>query len=351
MLTIGRLGRGATRYYAESLRHEDGYDGPAEDAGRWRGRGAARLGLRGAVAPEDLSAVLDGRHPRTDEALLMRRHAKRRAGFDLSLSAPKGVSLLGLLTNGAVRAEVGAAHRSAVHQAIDDLENRAAWVRRGFGGCEYLPADGLVEAVFEHTTSRAQDPQLHAHVLVANVAHGPDGRWSSPDGSAFYAYAITTGYLYEAALRAELTERLGVEWRPVVHGLSEPAAFSRAQLRAFSTRTEQIKEEMAKAGGHSRRSNQVANVRTREPKEHGPERSTIVAAWQIRAEMAGIDLPSITRDFARRRRPKLDHERLRAELTGPSGLRSDGWFDTGAVLRAVAERARAGASVRDVARA
>ncbi|MBV8303843.1 MAG: relaxase domain-containing protein, partial [Acidimicrobiia bacterium] len=283
--------------------------------------------------------------------LLLKRRCDRRPGLDLTLSAPKGVSLLGLLTTADVRAEVGAAHRSAVEQAIDDLEGRAAWVRRGAGGKEHVPADGLVEAVFVHTTSRAQDPQLHAHVLVANVAYGPDGRWSSPHGSAFYAYGTTTGYLYQAALRAELTERLGVEWRPVVHGLSEPAAFSRAQLRAFSTRTEQVKEAMAKAGGHSRRSNHVAQLATRAPKEHGPERSTIVAAWQLRAEMAGIDLPAITRQFARHPRPALDHQKLRAELTGPSGLRSDGWFDTGAVLRAVAERAGAGASVRNVDRA
>ena len=38
-------------------------------------------------------------------------------------------------------------------------------------------------AQFRHRTSRAGDPQLHWHVLVANTTCGMDGRWSALDGT------------------------------------------------------------------------------------------------------------------------------------------------------------------------
>ena len=71
---------------------------------------------------------------------------------------------------------------------------------------------GLIGAAFRHRTSRAGDPQLHTHVLVANLVLGADGRWGTLDGRRIYAHAKTAGYLYEHRLRALLTRELGFEW-------------------------------------------------------------------------------------------------------------------------------------------
>ena len=49
------------------------------------------------------------------------------------------------------------------------------FVRRGHNGAERLVGGGLVGAAFRHRTSRAGDPQVHTHVVVANAAQGPDG--------------------------------------------------------------------------------------------------------------------------------------------------------------------------------
>jgi hypothetical protein len=43
----------------------------------------------------------------------------------------------------------------------------------------------------------------------------PDQRWSALDSRKLYAHAMTADRLYHAALRAELTRRLDVRWRPV----------------------------------------------------------------------------------------------------------------------------------------
>ncbi|MEO6651395.1 MAG: AAA family ATPase [Ilumatobacteraceae bacterium] len=47
-----------------------------------------------------------------------------------------------------------------------------------------MVARGFVGAAYRHRTSRAGDPHLHWHVLVANLAQGIDGRWSALDGRA-----------------------------------------------------------------------------------------------------------------------------------------------------------------------
>src|SRR5688500_20178566 len=101
------------------------------------------------------------------------------------------------------------------------MERATAVTRRGAGGTHVIAGNGLVAAAFRHRTSRAGDPQLHTHVLVANLTLGADGRWSALDGRRLYAHAKTAGYLYEARLRAELTRELGLEWGPVRNGIAD----------------------------------------------------------------------------------------------------------------------------------
>ena len=66
-------------------------------------------------------------------------------------------------------------------------------------------ATGSSPHAFRHRTSRAGDPHLHTHVLVANAVRGTDGRWSTVDARHLYWHSKTAGYLYEAHLRSELT--------------------------------------------------------------------------------------------------------------------------------------------------
>ena len=106
------------------------------------------------------------------------------AGFDLTFSAPKSVSVLFGLGDEEIRARVREAHDVAVSEAVGHLERSAAAVRRGHGGAIVEEASGLVAAAFRHRTSRAGDPQLHTHVLVANLGRGVEagGRRSTVGG-------------------------------------------------------------------------------------------------------------------------------------------------------------------------
>lgn len=65
MLSIGKLGAGQERYYLDKVAEgaEDYYSGEGEAKGQWKGDAARGLGLEGAVAPDQLPAMLTGHNP------------------------------------------------------------------------------------------------------------------------------------------------------------------------------------------------------------------------------------------------------------------------------------------------
>lgn len=88
---------------------------------------------------------------------------------------------------------------------------------------EIETARGLIGAAFTHFTSRAADPQVHTHLVIANMAEGADGRFTALHGTALFEHRRAAGYLYQAVLRHELHRRLGVGFDPVVKGSAEIA--------------------------------------------------------------------------------------------------------------------------------
>jgi len=205
MLSIGRLRlEHGLDYYLQTVADgtEEYYAADREAPGHWIGASEQLVGLHGEVFGDDLRAVLEGRDPATGLMLVSSR--RTRPGFDLCFSAPKSMSLLFAFGDSEIRRAVLGAHDSAVRAALDYLEREACWVRRGHAGVHRLRADGFAAAAFRHRTSRAGDPQLHTHVVVANMARGEDARWSALHSHALYDAAQTAGYLYQAHLRHEI---------------------------------------------------------------------------------------------------------------------------------------------------
>ena len=71
---------------------------------------------------------------------------------------------------------------------------------------------GSCGAEFSHRCSREGDPQIHTHSILVNVLEAPDGRRAALDGGLVFQHAKAADGIYQAALRAELTRRLGVAW-------------------------------------------------------------------------------------------------------------------------------------------
>ena len=95
-------------------------------------------------------------------------------------------------------------------------------------------------ATFRQTTSRADDPQIHTHAVISAKVQTPDGRWLALDARYLKRHQRMLGGLYQSVLRAELTHRFGVEWRPIVNGQAEIAGVPDELLDVFSKRTADI---------------------------------------------------------------------------------------------------------------
>src|SRR3954468_19024957 len=306
MLSIGKLAVGQAGYYLEqaqgsvtragALRSgvEDYYLGGAEAAGVWPGDGARALGLAGEVGATPLDRVLAGEHPGTAVAL-GRVVAGRVPGFDLTFSAPKSVSVLFGIGGDELRGAIRDAHDWAVAEALHYVDRHAAMTRRGGGGMNVIAGRGLVAAAFRHRTSCAGDPQLHTHVLVANLVLGADGRWSTLDGRRIYAHAKTAGYLYEARLRSILTRELGIAWGTVRNGIADVDCMPAAVLRAFSRRRADIEAELERRGATSAGAAQVAALATRRAKDYGVSPEQLVPEWRQRAAELGLDREAVAR--------------------------------------------------------
>ena len=339
MQSIGKLAASQAGYYTKQLHHSVGEDVPVlrgdrmraqvdyyaghESPSRWMGSGLGRVGLR-AGAPVDtelFTGLMNHRMPGGDAMTVARTHGKV-AAFDHTFSSPKSVSLLYAFGDDHVRGEVTAAHQRAVGEALNYMEERSSQSRLGIrfrdaeGNRRFttrtLESEGYVAGGFDHFTSRANDPQVHTHVVVINRVWTGDG-WRAIDAKRAYAHAKAGGTAYQAVLRDELTQRLGVEWMPVVNGQADIAGFSPELIRHFSTRRTEIVEAveryLAEHGGEAhRRVWQSFTMETRQPKSHPRGEAVVtrkmkdygvtadvVAHWQGRAADAPEDVATVVR--------------------------------------------------------
>ncbi|EBR0953621.1 conjugative transfer relaxase/helicase TraI [Salmonella enterica] len=267
---------------------------------RWAGKGAEQLGLQGAVDKEVFTRVLEGRLP--DGADLSRQQDggnKHRPGYDLTFSAPKSVSLMAMLAGDKRLTE---AHNQAVDIAVRQVEALASTRVMTDGQSETVLTGNLVMALFNHDTSRDQEPQLHTHAVVANVTLH-DGEWKTLSSDKVgktgfienvYANQIAFGKIYRAVLK-EKVEALGYETEVVgKHGMWEMPG---VPVEAFSSRSQTIRE--AVGDDASLKSRDVAALDTRKSKQHvDPE--VKMAEWMQTLKDTGFDI-SAYREAADRR--------------------------------------------------
>ncbi len=206
------------------------------------------------------------------------------AGFDLTFTPVKSVSVMWALSGDETRLAIQDAHHAAVARAVRFIETDVAHTRSGAGGVAQVDAQGVIAAQFDHWDSRTGDPNLHTHLAISNRVQGLDGKWRTLDGRTLYAANVTISELYNASLESELTTRLGVEF--VDHQLEqgkrpvrEISNVDRRLVDLFSSRRhdirqayEQLLETYRKEHGHEPdrateiRLAQEATLSTREAK-------------------------------------------------------------------------------------
>jgi hypothetical protein len=189
-----------------------------------------------------------------------------------------------------VAGEVRAAHVHAVDAALGYVERRAVAVRRPAAGALVpVQADAVASAGFVHRVSRALDPHLHSHVVMANLGRGPEGNFTALDGRGIYAHAPAAGALYHVQLRHELTRRLGVTWEPLRDGRADVAGIGPEARRAFSQRSAAIAEHLAERGLRGPRARDIAGHATRPERDTGRAVEDLRPLWMSRAHAVGLD--------------------------------------------------------------
>ena len=267
------------------------------------------VGVSGEVVGEDLGALLEGRHPVTGRPLGRRFGDTSARGFDATFSAPKSVSALWALSpDRFVRAEVLAAHDTAVTAALGWFETHGAVTRRGRDGVDQVDTQGVVAALFRQHTSRTIDPQLHTHAVLAAKVQDPTGRWLSLDARFLKGQQRTIGWIYDAALRAELTARLGVTWEQTPDGPGDMACVPEPVRDLLSQRSGQVKaklDELIRRWSDEHDGTdpdprtiatleRAAAVSSRPAKTHGVDAAALHDTWADQVRAVGFDPDRLT---------------------------------------------------------
>ncbi|MDD3582037.1 MAG: MobF family relaxase [Desulfobacca sp.] len=272
----------AAGYY----RRDDYYCKNQESPSAWHGRGAEALGLSGAVGKEEFTGLLDGRLP--DGTTLGRINSEGQRehipGYDLTLSAPKSVSVAALVGGDDRLID---AHEQAVKTTLDWIEREAAATRVKVSGETHRENTGnLAIATFRHETSRAQDPQLHTHCVVINATYREDGKWRSLEGREIYRVRALADRIYQSEL-AVRAKALGYQVEiDQERGRMELAAVPQEVREHFSQRSQAIGANLAEKGKTretaSTKQREVSCLSTRDAKVE-LDRDHLTQHWQERA--------------------------------------------------------------------
>jgi conjugative relaxase-like TrwC/TraI family protein len=248
-----------------------------------------------------------------------------RVAYDLTLTTEKSLGVLALLGDATAREAVLGAIQAGNDWAMDWLQDSAVGRIDG----KAVPAEGLAIASFRHLTSRALDPFPHHHNVVINTARVPDGTlrglWSRP----LFASAHAASALATAEMRHQLTEHLGVRWRPGRTSGWEIAGIDDGVVREFSTRRNEIDDalqELESEIGRGVHPTEIEHIvlRTRPAKNHTPA-DDLVAAWRERAAKHGLDATALAATVGHDCSEQvIDTDALFRSLAAPDGICAGG---------------------------
>ncbi len=344
----GELAQGAeaARYYA----------GQGTPPGKFLGKGLVGLGdhpgaakAGDVVSPEMLYRVLVlladpltgeplGRPPSTTEKAPV-------AGYDLTFSVPKSVSLIWALGDRRTRTEIQAVLERSVAEVVDWAQGHQVFcTRTGAQGARQEPVVGVVASTWLHYESRDGDPHLHIHCVALNKAQAvSDGRWRALDGRAIHQWLVAMSERHAGVVEDLMADRFGVTWNETKAMAGrvtkrEIDGVNLDMVAEFSCRTRAIEEALTEKAQAAEAARGRELTRRELGRLHGH-------AWrETRQKKAHRSLAEMTAEWAERARPWVaeDAPSWAAGLAGRNESRSLRAADiTAAMLSDVARAALA----------
>ena len=251
---------------------------------------------------------LHGRGPDDNEELAkfvtgqLRPQQSAVAGFDMTMTPVKSISVLWAVGGDDARKMVESAQYEAVKDTVKWLEEHAILTRTGTNGVAQEDiAGGIVAQVFRHYDSREGDPNLHDHLVIANKVQTADGKWKTIDSRLLHKLGVSASEYYNARIQSHLTSN-GVEFEARAMGAGKQAVMEVKGIPAelneeFSTRRASIREELDRLAqeyttkfGHAPGTEamlklaQQATLETRAAKKAGKSLEELVTEWRSRAQ-------------------------------------------------------------------
>lgn len=207
-------------------------------------------------------------------------------GFDCTISAPKSVSVaLHLAAEDALRNDMKQSHREAVIAVQEAILNEKVLTYKDNSGVgtatvdiSAKDVDSVLAVNFEHNLSRANEPQLHTHVVFVNGFQGVTGEiFEMSNHRAFSKLQGVLTQEYHSALEAALNKRGYETYRQA--GYVQLSGIDKEICEMFSTRSKQV-AKFKEEGGDVR----FAALKTRDEKED-VDLNTLTKGW---VETAGM---------------------------------------------------------------
>lgn len=216
-----------------------------------------------------------------------------RPGWDLTFSAPKGVSIM---------AEVGEdkrllqAHDKAVQVALSYLEKNGLATRINEKGEKSLDfTEKMVAALFTHNTSRELDPQLHTHSVIMNITKRSSGEYRTLESKEIFNRKMLGGLIYRAEL-AKSVQQLGYD----INNTDKDGRFDIANVpddlkKSFSTRREQIEQVLKNSHSKNAKTVEKIALNTR-IKKTDVKREDMNKIWHSITDNFGFNAVQMTRE-------------------------------------------------------
>ncbi|MGA9575995.1 MAG: MobF family relaxase, partial [Terrimicrobiaceae bacterium] len=178
--------------------------------------------------------------------LAMKPVSNRVAFFDFQCSAQKSVSILATL-GGDRRLRIS--HERAARIALSELERFASRQRNTPFSRQSEVTGNICAAAFTHDASRALDPQLHTHFVIANATRDRTGKWYALNEYEMVRAVRHAGKVYQNEM-ARSVQQLGYSIRHLrqdgeITGF-EIEGVSDSLCERFSKRREEIERQIEK---------------------------------------------------------------------------------------------------------
>ena len=243
MLSISNMSQQqASHYYKE----EQNYYQNKSETDLWQGKGAEALGLVGEIDIKQFERLCAGIHPTKDQTLV---DTTKRAGTDLTFSAPKSVSVLVELADEKDSLALRKAHDEAVTKTLKFIESYAQTREQVNGFRSEINSVNFIAGKFQHDTSRSVDikidVQLHTHAFVINATQKENGEWRALHNDNLFKNRTLFGQIYRNELSLNV-QKLGYEITVTnaKTGIWDIKNFNEELKNEFSSRTKQVEAKI-----------------------------------------------------------------------------------------------------------